>query len=87
MKQKKISQTEARKLRRRVAELEGVLDRQRRRWASDYPGGVEICSARFDSENALPVAVRTARSLGHAVVVIASNEGYVRFQALPLPRV
>jgi hypothetical protein len=66
-----ISQREARRLRKRVAELEQMIDGRNKRWAREYPGGVGLGWINVD---AIAVAqVRTARLLGHAVVVIASD--------------
>lgn len=79
-----ISQREARRLRKRVTALETVLKNQRRMWAQEYIGA-EIASAAWEPMAALPVAVRTARKLGHAVVVIGNETGTLRFVALPHP--
>ena len=78
-----ISQREARRLRKRVAELEDQDDSRRLRWAGDWPGGVEIARVQF-SEMGAPMAIRTARKLKHAVVAIENGSCEVRFLALPL---
>lgn len=79
-----ITQKEARSLRARVAELEGILQDQRRHWRADWPQGVNIATVAgaSDQEPAL-VAVRTARRLGHAVVVV-DNGPRLALLALPL---
>lgn len=82
----KISQREARGLRRRVKQLEEKEQARRRSWAMDYPGGTEIASGKYEQWNYLPVAIRTARKLGHAVICLADNEGNVRFVALDLAK-
>jgi hypothetical protein len=80
----KISQREARRLKRRVEALE-VAERSRRSaWVSEWPGGTEIARMTVDAWSYVPVSVRTARRLGHAVVVLADTEGVLRFMALPL---
>ena len=80
----KISQREARSLRKRVAELETVLDRQRNAWADSWPGGVNI--ATFSADREIQTAIRTARSLNHACVVILKGDGDVAVFALPLAK-
>lgn len=81
---KQISQREARRLRKRVEELELQEDRRRRAWSQEWFGGVNIATAEFNALDRIPVAIRTARMLGHAVVVIGSDGGDLRFMALPL---
>jgi hypothetical protein len=68
---KKISQREARQLRKRVAELEKINEQNASAWARDYVGGVNI--------DTIPVKdvewhiISTARKLGHAVVVLPTD--------------
>jgi len=83
----KISQREARRLRKRVEEFESQQDGQRRAWSADWPGGVEIARHTFDSSSApVPTAVRVARRLGHAVVAVGDEGGWIRFMALPVAK-
>jgi hypothetical protein len=77
-----ISQREARRLQKRVAALENQISRQRKFWSQDYIG-TEIGRVALDPTNA--AAVRTARKLAHAVVVISTDSADVRFVALPHP--
>lgn len=81
-----ISQREARRLRKRVQELEELLTRERRTWGAEYPGGVNIASAAYGKDTTVNAAVMTARKLGHAVVCVA-DDASVRFYALPLANV
>lgn len=68
---KKISQREARMLRRRVAELVKAREAQLSRWTKDYPGGVHIDSININTtEQAI---VDTADKLGFALVAKARN--------------
>jgi hypothetical protein len=82
---KRISQREARQLRKRVAALEVAEERRRRVWSQEWTGGVNIATAVEDVATA--TAVRTARKLGHAVVVLGDDGNTVRFMALPHPKV
>lgn len=83
----KISQTEARRLKRRVAQLESVLEEQARRWAATYIGGVTIATQTYnDSRDFLPAVVHNSRQLGHAVVVVC-DDSTLRYVALPHPKV
>ncbi len=78
----KISQREARGLRQCVRELEAAENLRRGNWSQEWPGGVHIRSASLD---AISVAMlKTARRLGHAVVVIEAGADTVNFFALPL---
>lgn len=79
-----ISQREARRLRRRVQELEERERKRRRVWGQEYFGGVQITSAVWSTDMTVPVAIRTARKLGHAVVCLGDDGGEIRFMALPL---
>lgn len=81
----KISQAEARRLRRRVAELEKAENDRRNRWSLDYPEGAHLGSVRRDSDW-LTGRIDAARMLGHAVVVTQEENATIRFYALPLPR-
>lgn len=79
---RKISQRKARALLREVNALRAEREKQRSRWARNYPGGVHIATSK-PAETAR-VAIQTARSLGHAVVAV-ENQDSVLYYALPLP--
>lgn len=81
----RISQREARRNRKEVARLRDVIYRQRKAWSAEYLGGIEIHRHKFDNSWASEV-VRTARKLGHAVVVIGDDSETLRFVALPHPK-
>ena len=83
----RISQREARRLQKRVQELERAALLQRRAWSQEYILGSEIGRTSWSENDAIPVAVRTARKLGHAVVVTGDQSGLIRFIALPHPDV
>ncbi len=68
---KRISEREARRLRRRVEELERQEEIRLRRWTSEFPGGVHLVSLQLTPECA--AAVNTAIKLGHYVVVKTSE--------------
>jgi len=67
----RISQREARRLRKRVHELESNEQKRNNRWSSEYVGGVYL----WDVTVPLNVfaAVKVARALGHAVVVVNND--------------
>lgn len=81
----KISQREGHRLKKRAAELEGILDRQRDKWAQQFIG-VEITRVKWEPEASVPMVLRTAKRLKHAVVALVDDDGTVRFVALPLPK-
>lgn len=75
---RKISQREARRLYKRVQELEQSNAARLRAWSSEYPGGVNIASCVWSKTDVVPVAIHTARLLGYAVVV-TEHDGRVLF--------
>lgn len=62
-----ISQREARRLKKRVAELETAESARKQRWSSGYPGGVNIVTYTFDKDFHRGV-MEGAQMLGHALV-------------------
>ena len=76
-----ISQREARRLKKRVDELEQLEHERRAKWITQYPGVCEIMRCKWDANEAVPMAVRTARKLRHFVIAIADEDGTVRFMA------
>lgn len=86
MPKKAISQREAARLRKQVQTLEGILERQRRAYAQEFFGGVNICTIQSPREADL---IRMARKLGHAVVAMTSDNGSsdIWMMALPHPKV
>ena len=80
---KVISQREARRLRKRVEQLEAEESARRARWAAEYPGGVLLDTIHVNVAEWW--IVQTARNLGHAVVVMPDKEEYVRLYGLRLP--
>jgi uncharacterized protein (DUF2384 family) len=78
---KRISQREARRLQKQVEFLTRQLANQRSTWRQEYIG-TEI--GRADIEQTAR-AVKVARKLGHAVVVVGDDSNTLRFVALPHP--
>ena len=86
MSRRRISQREAQKLRKRVNELENAIARERRTYGSqEWFGGVNIATVTLEPSPS--ACIRTARRLGHAVVVVSDDSLNVRFMALPHPKV
>lgn len=79
----KISQREARRLQKRVAELENIENERRSRWTNKYPGGVNIGSTAAAGP-LIHAALTTARKLDHAIVVTTEDDGHINFFALPI---
>jgi hypothetical protein len=78
----KISQREARALKRRVAQLENDFKRQRESWIAEWPGGVHIDNITV--QHAEWHIAKTARRLGHAVVVVPGDQPQLKVYACPL---
>lgn len=78
-----ISQREARKLRKRVAELEQLIEDQHRSWSKEWIGGTHIRTLDAAANGELRAAIKTARMLKHAVVVTLSDT-QILFYALPV---
>ena len=64
---KKISQVEAHNLRHQVRRLEAQIRGIKGRWMDDYPANRNIVNV--DVEPEVYMAVKTARLLGHPVLV------------------
>jgi hypothetical protein len=70
---KKISQREAKHLRKRVAELERHNEQNASAWAREYIGGVHVATVSVSDVN--HAICKTARKLGHALVVVPGDNG------------
>lgn len=68
---------------RELNAIHAEREKQLSRWVRDFPGGVHIATSQ--TTDTILMAVKTARNLGHAVVVVADDRE-VRFYALPLAR-
>lgn len=82
----RISQREARRLRKQVAELQAMEEKRRRSWNSDYPGGINLVNISVADKPWLIATIKTARKLGHAVVVTSNGDSELQFYGLPLVR-
>lgn len=82
----RISQREARRLRKRVEELERHDMARRCAYAQEWPGGVEIASMTV-SVGTQPERIHVARKLGHAVVALTDGASVIRFIALRMAAV
>lgn len=81
----KITQAEARRLKRRINQLESIESERRRRYLRDYPGGVNIATSKYsDDKSFLPAIINNSRQLGHAVVVVADG-ATLHYYAIPHP--
>lgn len=85
MKRKTISQADARRLKARVHQLEGILDDQRNCYLREYPGGVHIGTIELSEMRQLLGSVWTARKLDHAVVVSVDGTR-IQLYALQQPK-
>lgn len=81
MPSKKISQREARLMKKRVVELEEIEEARRAVWNQDYPGGVNIDQINAGNDSSAR-SVKVARMLGHAVVAVNAGD-IIKFYALP----
>ena len=80
----KISQREARRLKRQVEELMEREESRLSRWTSDWPGGVCLGSMPRERDW-LSGRIEASRMLGHAVVVL-EKDGTLKFYAVPLEK-
>lgn len=80
-----ISQREARRLQKRVADLAHKIRVQRQQGNAAYVDGAEIYRFTLNASSHAPTAIRTARKLDHAVVVLCDDDNTIRFIALPHP--
>ena len=78
MAMKRISRREGQRLRKRVAELEAILDGQKVRWSSEWPAST--CLLAREMNDVDMAIIKTARALGKAVIVTI-RESKVQFWA------
>jgi excisionase family DNA binding protein len=64
----KISQREAKRLQKRVDELEAILRKQRNAFVTDWPSSIVV--ARITPDPVTMAQIQTARKLDHAVVAV-----------------
>lgn len=76
----KISQREARRLKKRVQELEALHAQQRMRWGSEYPGGIKLGKVKL-SRDWFMGRIEATRLLGHAII-ITESENELHFYAV-----
>lgn len=69
----KISQAEARRLRKRVAELSEQLAAQKRSWLHEWPGGIHLGTITMGERDFLVGRIEAARKLGHAAVLVSTD--------------
>lgn len=77
---KKISQVEARRLLKRVQEMERLGRERLLRYSSDYPGGINFHTMSINSEGA--ACIHTAQKLEHAIVVRIGHDDKLYFYAV-----
>lgn len=76
-----ISQREARRTRKELAELRDAQYKQRNRWSSDYPGGTHIETLNLTKEEV--AAIYTAQKLGFAVVAKINGDDLLIYAVKP----
>ena len=76
-----ISQREARRLRKRVAQLEEIERRRQESWSREWFGGTEIAGIQMEANAPATAAIRTARTLRHYVVAVPDGP-VLRFYAV-----
>ena len=77
---KKISQREARMLKKRVEQLESNNRANRNAWNREYVGGVHIDSLTIPEVSLAKSMI--AKKLGHPVVVTVDGDNTIRFYAV-----
>ena len=78
---KHISQREARRLRKRVYELETKQWKMFDAWVRDFPDGVHV-AALGPIDPTVLASIKTSRMLGHAVVAV-DYQNALHFYAVP----
>ena len=80
MSHRKISQEEARRLQKRVEELELLRRKERASWVSEYPRGIHL--GNWEPDPWFFATIKTARRLSHPVVVTHNDKGQLQFYAV-----
>jgi len=82
---KKISQREALRLKKRVAELEAVESRRLSAWHGDYPGGVNMGKITYTDTSWILAKLFAAAQLKHVIIAKPSScMKEVNFYAVPM---
>jgi hypothetical protein len=80
----KISQREARSLKKQVAELKAQINRQLISWSDTWPGGTHLTSIEVSASHYH--IVKTARLLGRAVVIAPAEFPKLHLYGCSLPK-
>jgi hypothetical protein len=83
---RKISQREARQLRKDLQSLVALHVAQANTWASEWPSSTSIGKLQVADDSKMYGRIEAARMLKHAVVAIAEGNGNIRFFACELPK-
>jgi hypothetical protein len=76
----KISQREAKRLQKRVDELEAILRKQRNAFVTDWPSSIVV--ARITPDPVTMAQIQTARKLDHAVVAVPERSEIAFFACI-----
>jgi hypothetical protein len=76
---KKISQREARRMRKELQALRKRDEARERSWSSEYPDAIHIASSSPSTD--VVAIIKTARKLGHAVICTAEGDGKIFYYA------
>lgn len=79
----KISQREARRLRKEVTRLRRIIESQNLRWSAEWPSSTVIC--REEVNVGTLASIRTARALHHAVIAVVQDNKIAFFASEHLP--
>jgi hypothetical protein len=80
----KISQREARRLRKKAFAYESQERARNNAWAQEWPNGVHIGQLDISQSAKVVGSILTSRKLGHAVVATITNAGTLNFHAVKL---
>jgi hypothetical protein len=80
MSRRKFSQAEARRLHACVIQLENLEAIRRRRWGSEYPGGINV--ACLDLDLTTGAKLRTCQLLDRPIVVRVNDQNRCYFYAV-----
>lgn len=79
----RISQREARRLKKQVAELEEREEARRRAWTRGvYPGGIQLYNEKLDTSDWVFGRLQTARRLDCALVGTIDDSGMLNVYAV-----
>lgn len=84
---KKISQREARRLRKELQQFRDDRRTSLNRWSVDYPGGIHLGDVHTGTTSRIYVGIDFAQRFECVVVCKVDSDGHIHFYAIKNPKI